>query len=340
MEGHSDMTYSRTRVRQKYRPKAEKLVDQVREVMQFHHYSYRTEQTYVDWIVRFVKFHGTKHPHELGHADVESFLSHLAQEQHVAASTQNQAFNALLFLYRHVLDLPDRVDRIDAVRSKKPKRMPTVLTRDEVSALLAQLDGIPLLIAKLMYGCGLRVSELVRLRVEALDFGNGGLIVRDGKGRKDRITVLPQSLYPALKAHMDTVRAVFEADLAAGKCNTYLPEALSRKYPAAHKQWVWQYVFPADDLARDPRSGAYRRHHLHVSSVQKYIHDAARKAGIPKRISPHTLRHSFATHMLQSGKDIRRVQNFMGHSDVRTTMIYTHVMEQNLKDITSPLDDL
>jgi len=308
--------------------------------MRFHHYSYRTEQTYVDWVVRFVTFHGTTHPRELGHTDVEKFLSHLAQEQNVAASTQNQAFNAILFLYRHVLDLPDRVERVDAVRSKKPKRMPTVLTKEEVSSLLAQLDGTPMLIGRLMYGCGLRISELVRLRVEALDFGNGGLIVRDGKGRKDRITILPQSLYPALKAHLEAVRATFETDLAAGKCNTYLPEALARKYPAAHKQWVWQYVFPAEALAQDPRTGLWRRHHVHVSSVQKYIHDAARKAGIAKRVSPHTLRHSFATHMLQAGKDIRRVQDFMGHSDVRTTMIYTHVMEQNLKDISSPLDDL
>jgi len=308
--------------------------------MRFHHYSYRTEQTYVDWVVRFVTFHGTTHPRELGHTDVEKFLSHLAQEQNVAASTQNQAFNAILFLYRHVLDLPDRVERVDAVRSKKPKRMPTVLTKEEVSSLLAQLDGTPMLIGRLMYGCGLRISELVRLRVEALDFGNGGLIVRDGKGRKDRITILPQSLYPALKAHLEAVRATFETDLAAGKCNTYLPEALARKYPAAHKQWVWQYVFPAEALAQDPRTGLWRRHHVHVSSVHKYIHDAARKAGIAKRVSPHTLRHSFATHMLQAGKDIRRVQDFMGHSDVRTTMIYTHVMEQNLKDISSPLDDL
>jgi len=334
------MSYSRTRVREKYRPKAEKLVDQVREVMRFHHYSYRTEETYVGWIVRFVKFHGTTHPRELGQQDVERFLSYLAQEEHVAASTQNQAFNALLFLYRHVLDLPDSVERIDAVRSKKPKRMPTVLKREEVSSLLARMAGTPLLIAKLMYGCGPRISELVRLRVEALDFGNGGLIVRNGKGEKDRITVLPQSLYPALKAHLETVRSTFEKDLAAGKCNTYLPEALSRKYPAAHKQWIWQYVFPAADQSRDPRTGLLRRHHVHVSSVQKYIHDAARKAGIPKRVSPHTLRHSFATHMLQAGKDIRRVQEFLGHSDVRTTMIYTHVMEQNLKEIESPLDSL
>ncbi len=334
------MSYSRTRAREKYKPKAVKLVDQIREVMRFHHYAYRTEQTYVDWIIRFVKFHDTTHPRELGQPAVEKFLSHLAQVDHVAASTQNQAFNALLFLYRHVLDLPERVERIAAVRSKKPKKMPTVLTRDEVKTLFAELEGIPLLIAKVMYGGGLRVSELVRLRVEALDFGNGGIVVRDGKGKKDRTTVLPQSLYPALKAHLERVRAVFEKDLAEGKCNTYLPEALGRKYPAAHKQWIWQYVFPADALAKDPRSGEWRRHHLHVNSVQKYIHDAARKAGIAKRVSPHTLRHSFATHMLQAGKDIRRVQGFLGHSDVRTTMIYTHVMEQNLKEISSPLDDL
>jgi integron integrase len=308
--------------------------------MRFHHYSYRTEQTYLDWIVRFVKFHNTTHPRELGHADVEKFLSHLAQEKHVAASTQNQAFNALLFLYRHVLDMPDRVDHIDAVRSRKPKRTPTVLTRDEVTRVLAQLDGRPLLMAKLMYGSGLRISELVRLRVEALDFGHFGLIVRDGKGRKDRITVLPVTLHDPLKQHLEHVRQVYETDLAAGHCNTYLPDALARKYPAAHKQWVWQYVFPAAELSRDPRSGLWRRHHVHTSSVQRHVIQAARRAGIPKRVSPHTLRHSFATHMLQSGKDIRRVQEFMGHADVRTTMIYTHVMEQNLKDISSPLDEL
>lgn len=334
------MTYTRSRIREKYRPKAEKLLDQVREVMRFHHYAYRTEQTYVEWITRFVRFHNTTHPRNLNHQDVEQFLTHLAVKQHVAAATQNQAFNALLFLYRHVLDLPDRVDKIDAVRSKKPKRMPTVLTRDEMRTLLRQLESTPLLIAKLMYGCGLRISELVRLRVESLDFGNSGLIVRDGKGQKDRITVLPQGLIPLLKEHLDNVRRIYKKDLADGRCNTYIPEALSRKYPAAHKQWLWQYVFPADQLARDPRSGLWRRHHIHTSSVQKYIHDAAKKAGIEKRVSPHTLRHSFATHMLQSGKDIRRVQSFLGHSDVRTTMIYTHVMEQNLKEIGSPLDDL
>lgn len=334
------MAYSRERARNRYTPKAEKLVDQIREVMRFHHYAYRTEQTYVDWIVRYVKFHGTVHPKNLGQADVEKYLSHLAQVKNVAAATQNQAFNAILFLYRHVLNLPERVEHIDAVRSKKPKKMPTVLTCEEVKALFSKLDGIALLIAKLMYGGGLRVSELVRLRVESLDFGNGGLIVRDGKGKKDRITVLPQSLYPALKSHLESVRAIFESDLAAGKCNTYLPDALARKYPAAHKQWIWQYVFPASEFSKDPRSGNVRRHHLHVTSVQKYISTAARMAGIAKRVSPHTLRHSFATHMLQSGKDIRRVQEFLGHSDVRTTMIYTHVMERNLKAIGSPLDTL
>lgn len=197
------MTYTRSRIREKYRPKAEKLLDQVREVMRFHHYAYRTEQTYVEWITRFVRFHNTTHPRNLNHQDVEQFLTHLAVKQHVAAATQNQAFNALLFLYRHVLDLPDRVDKIDAVRSKKPKRMPTVLTRDEMRTLLRQLESTPLLIAKLMYGCGLRISELVRLRVESLDFGNSGLIVRDGKGQKDRITVLPQGLIPLLTAFCD-----------------------------------------------------------------------------------------------------------------------------------------
>ena len=315
-------------------------MDQVREVLRYHHYSLRTEQTYCDWIVRFIKFHGMRHPTEMGKIEIEAYLSHLAQHDHVARSTQNQAYNSILFLYRHVLDLPDRMDAVEAVRSGKPKRMPTVLTQDEVRSLVAQLEGTPLLLAKLLYGSGLRVSELVRLRVGDLDFGNHALVVRDGKGNKDRVTILPQGLHDDLQAHLVRVKTLYEQDLADGTCNTFMPEALARKYPAAARQWIWQYVFPSRSLSRDPRSGQTRRHHVFAGTVGKSITQAARRAGIVKRVSPHTLRHSFATHLLQAGKDIRRVQDFLGHSDVRTTMIYTHVMEQNLKEIGSPLDSL
>lgn len=334
------MAYGRAKVRKKYRPQAEQLLDQVREVMRYHHYSFRTERTYIDWIVRFIKFNGTTHPRQMGRQEIERFLTHLACNKNVAGSTQNQAYNAILFLYRHVLDLPDRMDHVEAVRSRKPKRMPTVLTRDEVRALFAQLKGTPLLMARLMYGAGLRVSELVRLRVEALDFGHSGLIVRNGKGNKDRVTILPKGLHADLQAHLERVRGLYESDLAAGICNVYIPEALARKYPAAHKTWIWQYVFPARGFSNDPRTGNIRRHHVHANTVQKLISEAAKSAGIPKRVSPHTLRHSFATHMLEAGKDIRRVQEFLGHSDLRTTMIYTHVMEKNLEEIGSPLDTL
>ena len=334
------MAYGRARVKAKYTPRAEKLMDQVREVLRYHHYSLRTEQTYCEWIVRFIKFHQTRHPNEMGKAEIEAFLSHLAQKQHVAKATQNQAFNALLFLYRHVLDLPERMECVEAVRSRKPKKMPTVLTKDEVKCLLAQLDGTPLLMAKVLYGSGLRVSELVRLRVKDLDFGNHALVVCDGKGNKDRITILPESLHDPLQDHLARVRALFEEDLREGQCNTYIPEGLNRKFTSASQQWIWQYAFPSQKLSTDPRTGQTRRHHVFTGTIGGGITRAARRAGIAKRVSPHTLRHSFATHMLQAGKDIRRVQEFLGHSDVRTTMIYTHVMEQNLKEIGSPLDSL
>lgn len=315
-------------------------MDQVREVLRYHHYSLRTEKTYCDWIVRFIKFHGTRHPQEMGKAEIETFLSYLAQKQHVAKATQNQAFNALLFLYRHVLDLPERMGCVEAVRSRRPKKMPTVLTKDEVKLLLAQLEGSSLLMAKVLYGSGLRVSELVRLRVKDLDFGNHALVVCDGKGNKDRITILPASLHEPLQDHLARVRALFEEDLREGKCNTYIPQGLDRKLTSASQQWIWQYAFPSQKLSTDPRTGQTRRHHVFVGTIGSVITRAARRAGIAKRVSPHTLRHSFATHMLQAGKDIRRVQEFLGHSDVRTTMIYTHVMEQNLKEIGSPLDTL
>ena len=252
-------------------------MDQVREVLRYHHYSLRTEKTYCDWIVRFIKFHGTRHPQEMGKAEIETFLSYLAQKQHVAKATQNQAFNALLFLYRHVLDLPERMGCVEAVRSRRPKKMPTVLTKDEVKLLLAQLEGSSLLMAKVLYGSGLRVSELVRLRVKDLDFGNHALVVCDGKGNKDRITILPASLHEPLQDHLARVRALFEEDLREGKCNTYIPQGLDRKLTSASQQWIWQYAFPSQKLSTDPRTGQTRRHHVFTGTIG---------GGKPLRVTP------------------------------------------------------
>ncbi len=333
------MAYERARPRDKYQPKPGKLMDQVREVLRYHHYAYSTERTYCDWIVRFIHFNGTKHPRDLGKEDIERFLSHLAVNKNVASSTQTQAFNAILFLYRHVLDLPI-AERIEAVRSRKPKRMPTVLTKDEMKSLLDLLAGTRLLGAKLMYGSGLRIQEVVRLRVGDVDFGQQHLMVRDGKGNKDRVTLLPKAIHAPLKDHLEKVHGIYEKDLEDGHANVYLPTALATKYQGAPRAWIWQYVFPAKSVSVDPRSGKTRRHHLLPGTFQKAVTDAARKADLQKKVSCHTLRHSFATHLLENGMDIRRVQEFLGHSDVRTTMIYTHVMSKDLRGVESPLDQL
>ena len=333
------MPYQRSHVKEKYQPRSEKVIDQVREVLRYHHYSIRTEQTYVMWILRYIRFNGTRHPTEIGKKEIEKFLSYLAEDKNVAKSTQNQAFNAILFLYRHVLDLPV-AGKIEAARSTKPKHMPVVLTRDEVRTVIENMTGIYQLMAKLLYGSGLRLLEVIRLRVGDLDFGNNLIIVRDSKGNKDRNTILPREAQAPLKEHLKKVRAIFEKDLAEGNANVYLPHALADKYPNAGKSWIWQYVFPSKDISRDPRAGIMRRHHTYEGSLQKAVKTAAQKSDIPKRISCYTLRHSFATHMLESGKDIRTVQELLGHSDVRTTMIYTHVMSKNMGQITSPLDEL
>jgi len=320
-------------------PKA-KLLDQVREIMRLRHYSIRTEQSYCDWIRRYIKFHGMQSREELtpGTSKVELFLSDLAVRGQVAASTQNQAFNALLFLYREVLKEP--FDNIQAVRAKRPVRVPVVLTPEEVRQVIEVMSGTPQLVVKLLYGSGLRLMEGLRLRVQELDFEMKQLTVRDGKGAKDRFTVLSERLIPLLREHLERVRLTHQEDLRQGFGSVYLPGALDRKYPKAAREWGWQYVFPARDLSIDPRSGVTRRHHLDEATINKAIKAAVIRVGINKRVSSHTFRHSFATHALQRGADIRTIQELLGHNDVSTTMIYTHVLRQGGSGMKSPLDCL
>jgi integron integrase len=314
-----------------------KLLDQVRGVIRTLHYSIRTEEAYVDWTRRFILFHRKRHPKEMGKDEIESFLSHLAVEGRVSASTQSQAKAALLFLYQKVLKV--EVDWLkDVVAAKQPQRLPTVLTIDEVRSLLAHMEGVPWLIASLLYGSGLRVLEACRLRVLDIDFGMRQIIVRNGKGAKDRVTMLPESLVEALKSQLELARLQHQRDCEQGGGDVYLPFALDRKYPNAEKEWKWQYAFPSGRLSRDPRSGAIRRHHNEEQRVQRAVRQAALDAGIEKRVTPHTLRHSFATHLLQGGYDIRTVQELLGHKDVRTTMIYTHVLNRGGHGVRSPLD--
>ena len=314
-----------------------KLLAVVRDKMRARHFSYRTEQTYVAWIRRFILHHGKRHPRELGAVEVESFLTHLAVERRVSASTQNQALGALLFLYRHVLEV-DLPWLENVVRARKSAHVPVVLPRREVQALLAELEPPFHLIAQLLYGSGLRLIEALRLRVKDIDFAYSQVVVRDGKGKKDRVTVLPDAVAAALQTHLRSVRAQHNWAIQRGYAGVELPESLTRKYPSATTDWAWQYVFPAARPSRDPRSGAYRRHHLHETSVQRAVRIAARRLGILKPVGPHTLRHCFATHLLERGYDIRTVQELMGHSDVRTTQIYTHVMKKGAGAVKSPLD--
>lgn len=318
-------------------PQVPKLLDQVRGKIRLKHYSIRTEQAYVDWIKRYILHFGKRHPRELGAADVEAFLTHLAVAGNVAASTQNQAKSALLFLYREVLEteLP-WLDNVE--RAKAPKRLPVVLTRDEVHALLSRLSGTHWLIASLLYGAGLRIMEGLRLRVKDVEFARKEILVRDGKGFKDRVTMLPAALAAPLADHLKRVKALHEQDLAAGRGAVFLPYALERKYPNASRDWGWQYVFPSANLSVDPRTGIERRHHLQDQAVQRAMRQAVRDAGISKPATPHTLRHSFATHLLEGGYDIRTVQELLGHADVSTTMIYTHVLNKGGRGVTSPLD--
>lgn len=318
---------------------APRLYDRVVEVLRARHYSRRTEKAYVHWIRRFLLFHDGKHPRELAEADVNRFLTHLAVRENVAASTQNQGLAALLFLYEHVLVQPlNRI--VGVVRARRPKRLPVVLTGEEVQVVLAGLEGEPLLVCLLLYGSGLRVQEGLQLRVKDLDFRRGEIVVREGKGQKDRVTMLPAALDEPLQEHLRGVRRRHEADLRAGLGQAPLPYALAQKYPNAAREWGWQWVFPASSHYVDSRTGIQHRHHLHESVVQKAVHEAVWRAGLAKPATPHAFRHSFATHLLESGYDIRTVQELLGHKDVRTTMIYTHVLNRGGRGVCSPLDRL
>ncbi|MBC7348006.1 MAG: integron integrase [Clostridia bacterium] len=315
---------------------AKKLVDHLRQALRLKHYSYRTEEAYVDWARRFILFHGKRHPAEMGAPEIQAFLAYLAQERNVSASTQNQALSAILFLYREVLH--KEIDPVVLPSAKRPERLPTVLTRDEVLRLINHLDGTHKLAAQLLYGSGLRLMECVRLRVKDIDFAYKTITVRDGKGEKDRVVPLPDTIVPDLRRQIERVRLLHEEDLAAGYGDVYLPYALEQKYPNAARELIWQYLFPAYKRSRDPRSGKERRHHLDPSGLQRAVKRAAQEAGIQKRATCHTLRHSFATHLLQAGYDIRTVQELLGHKDVRTTMIYTHVLQRGGLAVRSPLD--
>ena len=316
---------------------AASLLEEVRHRLRVRHYSYRTEDQYVHWIRRFIHFHDKRHPAQMGAPEVEAFLTHLAVAGRVSASTQNQAKAAILFLYREVLarELP-WLDGV--VQAKAAHHLPVVLTVGEARALLARLTGSHWLLASLLYGAGLRLMEAVRLRVKDVDFVRREIVVRDGKGDKDRVTMLPARLIEPIRDHLARVRRLHEQDLAAGQGEVHLPFALARKYPNAGRSWGWQYVFPSAKLSVDPRSGKVRRHHVDEKGVQRAVKDAVRDAGIVKPATPHTLRHSFATHLLEAGYDIRTVQELLGHADVSTTMIYTHVLNRGGRGVYSPLD--
>ena len=313
-----------------------KLLDQVSDLARFRHLSLRTEEAYRNWIKRYIFFHNKTHPRELDAEAVRSFLTHLAVNEHVTASTQNQAFNALLFLYRHVLKLDFKVEGVE--RARHSRRLPIVFTKAEANAIIDQLRGVERLIVALLYGAGLRIMEGVRLRVKDLDFARSEIMVRDGKGEKDRITMLPQRLREPLKRQVSAVQELHKADLQKSYGEVYLPYALERKYRNASKEFLWQYLFPADKLSVDPRSGKTRRHHINEQNVQRAVKTALRKAEVRKNGSCHSFRHSFATHLLEGGYDIRTVQELLGHKDVRTTMIYTHVLNRGGRGVRSPLD--
>ena len=314
-----------------------KLLDQVSDAIRVKHYSLRTEQTYKDWIKRYILFHNKRHPKDMGLDEIQAFISHLATERALSASSQNHALSAVIFLYRYVLqkqvDFPS-----DLVRAEKSKTLPVVLTQQEALAVINYMKGPSQLMAKVLYGSGLRLMECLRLRVKDLDFGNRQIIVRDGKGEDDRLTVLPDSLISDLQFHLKNVQLIHHKDLANGFGEVYLPYALAKKYPNASRQWHWQYIFPAATTSMDPASHKTMRHHADPSVLQKAVRNAAKLARINKLVSPHAFRHSFATHLLQNGYDIRTVQELLGHKDVKTTMIYTHVLQRGGLAVKSPLD--
>ncbi len=318
-------------------PSKIKLLDQVRNLIRLKHYSIRTEKAYVSWIKRFILFHKKRHPKDMGREEIEAFLTHLAVNGKVAASTQNQAFSALLFLYNQVLKM-DIFNNIDAVRAKLPERLPVVLSEHEAFNVIDTMTGAPQLMAKVLYGSGLRGIECVRLRVKDIDFQLNEIVVRRGKGQKDRVTILPKDVIDQVRVHLRYVKSLHDRDLKQGFGAVYLPFALARKYPNADKEWKWQYVFPSHKRSIDPRSGIERRHHVHLSSLNRYIRKAAKIAGINKQMSSHVFRHSFATHLLADGYNIRIVQKLLGHRDIKTTQIYIHVLNESGITVRSPLD--
>jgi integron integrase len=318
-------------------PQQPRLLDRVRDRLRVKHYSYRTEQSYIHWIKRFILFHGKRHPADMGAAEVEAFLSHLATDREVAAGTQNQAKHAVLFLYKEVLgiDLP----WLSGITSAKAsRRLPVVLTQAETARLLSRTSGLPGLIVQMLYGTGMRLMEALRLRVKDVDMQRRQIVIRGGKGDKDRVTMLPEALVAPLQARLAERRKMHDVDLAKGLADVELPTAIARKYPGAGREWGWQYIFAAADYSIDPRTGVIRRHHIHEKTIQRHVREAARAAGIAKPAHPHCLRHSFATHLLEAGYDIRTVQELLGHADVSTTMIYTHVLNRGGRGVVSPLD--
>ena len=316
--------------------KPPKLLDQVRAVMRMRHYALSTEVSYVSWMRRYILFHDKKHPKDMAEREIESFLTSLALDGNVSASTQNQAFNALLFLYREILEI--ELDEIDSFRAKEPDRLPVVCTKDECLSIFEHMSGVPLLICKLLFGGGLRLKESLRLRVKDVDYAMNQIVVRNGKGFKDRTTIFPDSLKPELTRHIGRVKEQHKKDLNSGFGSVYMPYALDRKYPNASRQWGWQYVFPASKISRDPRSGQMRRHHVYDRTIQRKVAEAVKRTDINKHVTPHVFRHSFATFLLSDGYDIRTIQELLGHNDVATTMIYTHVLNKGGKGVRSPLD--
>jgi integron integrase len=321
-------------------PKEKKLLDQYSEALRNRHYSLRTEKTYISWVRQYILYHKKRHPREMGVPEINDFISHLVNQKTVSASTQNQAISATLrvFLYRNVLKIQLDEKALIPIRPTRPNRVPTVLSREEAKKVISKMDGLYKLMAQLMYGSGLRLMEVMRLRVKDLDFANRQIVVRDGKGENDRVTMFPDILLEPLRLHLQQVKAQHDLDLSKGYGTVYLPYALERKYPNANREFAWQYAFPAPVLSTDPIRGVKQRHHLNEANLQRAVKQAARRANIDKPVTPHTFRHSFATHLLENGYDIRTVQELLGHKDVKTTMIYTHVLNRGGLAVKSPLD--
>lgn len=322
------------------RPNGEKkLLELYSEALRNRHYSLRTEDTYISWVRQFILYHNKRHPRDMREREINDFITSLVNQRRVAASTQNQAISALMFLYRNVLHIQLDASQILPIRPTKPKRIPTVLSRDEAKRIIARMEGVYKLMTQIMYGSGLRLMEVIRLRVKDLDFDNRQIVVRDGKGENDRVTPFPEALIAPMRLHIHQVRIQHELDLAQNYGTVYLPYALERKYPNANREFAWQYAFPASVLSVDPITGVRQRHHLAESNLQKAVKRAARQVKIDKPVTPHIFRHSFATHLLEAGYDIRTVQELLGHKDVKTTMIYTHVLQRGGLAVKSPLDN-